>query len=203
MTLLLVDDDPQLATLIAQFLGVERPDWIVRVAGDGHEALRTLGQEPVDIMVVDIQMPGMDGLSLMAKVRADPVLAHLPMILATGRVDRASVRGGMTAGADDYLTKPYTVEELIAAIEARMRLRDMRTAGDEMAATLQNVKNTLTEREIDVLGLIGRGLVTKDIARFLDLSPATVSVHRANIMRKLGLHNSAALAALAVRIKLS
>ena len=63
----------------------------------------------------------MDGLTLLAEIRKDPRLAHLPLILATGRIDRASVRGGMASGADDYLTKPYTVAELMAAVEARLR----------------------------------------------------------------------------------
>ena len=64
------------------------------------------------------------------------------------------------------------------------------------------LKTRLTDREIEILTLIGQGLVTKDIAQRLDLSPATVSVHRANIMDKLNLHNAAALASLAARASL-
>jgi len=204
MRLLLVDDDPQLLRLVAKYLRIAREHWTVFVASDGAEALRVLRQEPVDMMVADIQMPTMDGLSLLAEIRRDPVLARLPLILASGRVDRASVRGGMTAGADDYLTKPYTMEELLAAIEGRTRRLEAEAAehGDTSAAR-ERVKSALTERELDVLRLIGQGLVTKDIAQQLGLSPATVSVHRASIMRKLHLHNSAALAALAVRTNLS
>jgi two-component system response regulator FixJ len=148
-------------------------------------------------------MPAMDGLSLLAEVRKDARLAALPMILATGRVDRASMRGGMASGADDYLTKPYTVDELVAAVEARLR-RSQQGANSEDASQLRaRLQRLLTERELEVLGLIGRGLVTKDIARELALSPATVSVHRANIMEKLNLHNAAALAATAERAGLT
>jgi len=109
----------------------------------------------------------------------------------------------MASGADDYLTKPYTVDELVAAVEARLR-RSQQGANSEDASQLRaRLQRLLTERELEVLGLIGRGLVTKDIARELALSPATVSVHRANIMEKLNLHNAAALAATAERAGLT
>jgi two-component system response regulator FixJ len=143
----------------------------------------------------------MDGLSLLAEIRKDERLARLPTILISGRVDRASMRSGMASGADDYLTKPYSVDELIESIEARMRR--VQDASRDASVVRDRLRAVLTARELEVLGLIGRGLVTKDIAKNLRLSPATVSVHRANIMQKLGLHNSAALAALAVQAKLT
>jgi DNA-binding NarL/FixJ family response regulator len=203
MRILIADDDPVLLDATAECIAIERPGWTVLVAKDGLEALRLLREETVDILIADIEMPAMDGLSLLAEVRKDARLAALPMILATGRVDRASVRGGMASGADDYLTKPYTVDELIAAVEARLR-RSQQGASSEDASQLRaRLQQLLTERELEVLGLIGRGLVTKDIARKLALSPATVSVHRANIMEKLGLHNAAALAAMAERAGLT
>jgi len=200
MKVLLVDDDPQILNATAACIPLLRANWEVIVASDGLEALQLLRDGHVDILVADIQMPAMDGLSLLAEIRKDERLASLPMILASGRVDRASMRSGMSSGADDYLTKPYSVHELIAAIEAR--LRRVQDASQEASAMRDRLRAVLTERELEVLGLIGRGLVTKDIAKNLGLSPATVSVHRANIMQKLGLHNSAALAALAVQAKL-
>jgi two-component system response regulator FixJ len=201
MKVLIVDDDPQILNATAACIPLLRVDWEVIVASDGLEALRLLRNGNVDMLVADIQMPAMDGLSLLAEIRGDPRLARLPMILASGRVDRASVRGGMSSGADDYLTKPYSVDELIAAIEAR--LQRVQEAFPEASVVRDNLRAVLTERELEVLRRIGRGLVTKDIANDLGLSPATVSVHRANIMQKLGLHNSAALAALAVRANLT
>jgi DNA-binding NarL/FixJ family response regulator len=203
MRILIADDDPVLLDATAECIAIERPGWTVLVAKDGLEALRLLREGSVDILIADIEMPAMDGLSLLAEVRKDARLAALPMILATGRVDRASMRGGMASGADDYLTKPYTVDELVAAVEARLR-RSQQGANSEDASQLRaRLQRLLTERELEVLGLIGRGLVTKDIARELALSPATVSVHRANIMEKLNLHNAAALAATAERAGLT
>jgi len=202
--ILLVDDDRVLLGHLQRLLRVERPQWSVLTAFDGAEAIRLLRAEPLDLLVSDIQMPGMDGLALLAEVRREPALARLPVIFMTARDDRASVRNGMTSGADDYLTKPFSTEELIQAMDARLRRlvqEDGQAGGcrrlfDELAAIL-------TGRELEVLALIGQGLVTKDIAADLDLSFRTVSVHRANIMRKLDLHNAAALAALAIQANIA
>ncbi|WP_306599064.1 response regulator transcription factor [Geothrix sp. 21YS21S-2] len=201
MRILLVDDDASLAGILADSLTLQRPDWEVRVALDGAAALEILRAEAIDLLVSDIQMPSMDGIALLQNLRADPRLAGLPVILASGRNEWGQVREGMCSGADDYLVKPFSGRELIQAIEIRLqRLRPPQAAqevppGPSLAP--------LTERERDVLALIGKGLVTKEIAERLDLSPHTVGVHRSNIMRKLDLHTSAALAALAVRARLS
>jgi DNA-binding NarL/FixJ family response regulator len=202
MHILLTDDDELLVAPLREFLRLERPDWVVTTSTDGNAALKILRAEPVDLLVTDIQMPTMDGMALLEEIRQDPHLSGLPLIFATGRNDRASMRTGMVSGADDYLTKPYSGEELLAAIEARLKRTPpaQEVAGEREAVALSKA---LTERELEILHLVGEGLVTKEIAESLKLSPATVSVHRANIMRKLDLHNAAALAALAVRARLS
>jgi DNA-binding NarL/FixJ family response regulator len=204
MRILLVDDERLLLASLTRALRVQRPDWMVETAGNGEEAARLLKPLGVDILVTDIQMPGMDGMALLRQVRNDPALARLPLILISGQDDRSSVRAGMSSGADDYLTKPFSAEELIQAVESRMRRRDQ--GGDPSgsgAALQQRLKATLTDREREVLILIGQGLVTKDIAAELEVSPRTISVHRQHIMGKLDLHNAAALAALAIRASLA
>lgn len=201
MRILLVDDDALVLTPLTEFLRLERPDWEVVTASDGSHALTQLQAGNVDLLVTDIQMPTLDGMALLEAIRSDPKLCGIPLIFATGRVDRASMRHGMASGADDYLTKPYSGDELIAAIEARLK-RVPPAQSQEAMAEAEAVRGVLTERELDILRLVGKGLVTKEIAQLLGLSPATVSVHRANIMRKLDLHTASALAGLAVRIQL-
>jgi DNA-binding NarL/FixJ family response regulator len=197
MKILLVDDDRPLLAALVRILRLERPGWEVATATDGAEAMRVLGSEPINLLVTDIQMPGLDGMGLLAAVRRDPRLADLPLIFITAQTDRGSMRRGMVSGADDYLTKPFSAEELVAAIDGRLQRQERGAQGENgLQARLQEI---LTERERTVLTLIGRGLVTKEIAAEIGLSPMTVSVHRANIMRKLDLHNAAALAALAIR----
>jgi len=197
---LLVDDERLVLVLMRRALRALRPDWELEVASDGLEALSLLKSQKVDMLVTDVQMPGMDGMALLMQVRRDPDLARLPLILISAQDDRNSVRQGMHSGADDYLTKPFTPEELVQTVEARWRRleRDREPVPGSNKAQEQ-VKDLLTERELEVLALIGQGLVTKDIAAALDLSPKTVSAHRQNIMGKLDLHNAAALAALAIR----
>jgi DNA-binding NarL/FixJ family response regulator len=203
MRVLLVDDERLLLVSLTRALRVQRPTWVIDTASDGVQAMALLRTQPVDILVTDIQMPGMDGMALLMQVRRDPELARLPLILISAEDDRLSVRKGMSSGADDYLTKPFSAEELILSVESRLRRlepgADAAANGDALKRELMGV---LTERELGVLALIGQGLVTKDIAAELDLSPKTVSAHRQNIMGKLDLHNAAALAALAIRASL-
>jgi len=80
--------------------------------------MRLLKSQHVDLLITDVQMPGMDGLALLMQVRKDPCLAGLPLILISALDDRSSVRKGMFSGADDYLTKPFSAEELILTWKA-------------------------------------------------------------------------------------
>ena len=200
MRVLLVDDERLLLVSLTRALQVKRPEWEIETASDGVEAMRLLKAQHVDLLITDVQMPAMDGLALLAQVRADPYLAALPLILISAQDDRSSVRKGMASGADDYLTKPFSVEELILTVESRLRrLEQGNNASIQSSFLLRQLQQQLTEREMEVLSLIGQGMVTKDIAAALDLSPKTVSAHRQNIMEKLDQHNAAALAALAIR----
>lgn len=205
MHILLADDEAVLLRSVTEFLQRVRPAWQLTTAADGVEALRILRSESIDLLVTDINMPGMDGLALLEAVRADAALRHLPLILVTALSDRATMRRGMSSGADDYLTKPFTGQELVEAVEVRTRRFEPPPAPDagDTPWGREHLQKILTAREFEVLALIGQGLVTKDIAARLEVSPNTVSVFRTSIMRKLDLHNAAALAAVAVRAKLS
>ena len=198
MRLLLVDDDRTIMTSLTRGLRLERPDWDVVTAPDGVKALRLLRSSKVDILVSDVLMPAMGGMALLQAVRTDPNLAALPLILISGSDDRPAIRSGMASGADDYLTKPFSLGELIQSVEGR--LRRLKAGEDPAAASLHaEVRKLLTGREWEVLAQIGAGLATTAIAEKLKLSISTTNVHRYNIMKKLDLHNAAALAALAIR----
>ena len=200
MRVLLVDDERLLLVSLARALEVKRPEWVVETASDGVEAMRLHKSQHVDLLITDVQMPGMDGFALLMQVRKDPYLAGLPLILISAQDDRSSVRKGMFSGADDYLTKPFSADELILTVESRLQRLEQGNNASILTSFLQRqLKEQLTERELEVLSLIGQGMVTKDVAAALDLSPKTVSAHRQNIMEKLDQHNAAALAALAIR----
>ena len=203
MRLLIVDDDPLLLLALQRAFRLEQPEWEVVLARSGAEALEQLRLQPYDVLVSDILMPGMDGMTLLARIRSEPGLADTTVIFMSSLDGRDSVRAGMTAGADDYVTKPFTSAELLAAIAGRLRRKELIPAmTSEDRETREQVCRLLTVRETEVLTEIGRGLVSKEIAAVLGISPRTVDVHRTNLMRKLDVHNATALTRLAMKAQL-
>jgi CheY-like chemotaxis protein len=103
-------------------------DWRVREAADGLTALAAMRQEAPDLVVSDVGMPGMDGYALVAAIRADAELDFVPVLLLTAAASEASRIAGLEGGADDYITKPFSMRELRArvarALDSRRRLRD-------------------------------------------------------------------------------
>lgn len=203
MRILIVDDEPILLLALQRSFRLEQPEWEVVMARSGLEALEQLRLQAFDVLVTDIRMPGMDGMALLGEVRADPLLTDTTVIFMTSLDDRESMRAGMIAGADDYLTKPFTPSELLAAISGRLRRKEtVPLLSREAQVSREQLAGLLTGRETEVLINIGRGLVTKEIAAELGISPRTVDVHRTNLMRKLDLHNATALARLAIKAQL-
>lgn len=125
-TILIVEDDPSIRSQIARLLRLQ--GYGTLEAADGAAALDALRRGGVAAVVSDVTMPGMDGFALVAAIRADPALAATPVVLLTARGDRASVRRGMTGGADDYLAKPFAPGELVqalaAVVEKKARMAD-------------------------------------------------------------------------------
>ena len=203
MLILIVDDEPHLLLALQRSLKSAQPDWEVVLAGSGLDALEQMRLHPFDLLVTDILMPGMDGMGLLAQVRSDPVLADTTVIFMTGKDDRETLRAGMTAGADDYLTKPFAPAELLAAINGRLRRKSLvPTLTHEAKLSQERLAKLLTGREMEIMAQVGRGLVTKEIAAELGISPRTVDVHRSNLMKKLDLHNASALARFAIKTML-
>lgn len=183
---------------------LDREGFLVRTAADGVEGLAALLADPPDLVVCDILMPGLDGYGVLHAARVEPRTAQVPFIFVTGLADRISQRRGMTEGADDFLTKPYNPTELLEAVQARLkRTAELDSAGPGRKQALQRIEKTLTERETEVLRLLGRGLSTKEIATDLGISPRTVDIHRANLMRKLDLRSATAAARFATEAGLA
>jgi class 3 adenylate cyclase len=124
--ILVVEDDAAIRNQIARLLRLQ--GYGTLEAADGAAALGALRRGGVDAVISDVTMPGMDGFDLVAAIRADAALAATPVVLLTALGDRASMRRGMTAGADDYLAKPFAPEELVQALagvlEKKARMED-------------------------------------------------------------------------------
>jgi len=114
--ILFVEDDPEIRSMVADFLG--QNGFRVSVARDGRDMDRVLGISRVDLLILDIMLPGEDGLSLCRRVRAD---GNLPVIMLTARGSEIERVVGLEMGADDYLAKPFSTHELLARIRAVLR----------------------------------------------------------------------------------
>ena len=140
-TILTADDDPQLLRLIARNLQFEGYD--VLTAGDGKQALELIEQHVPDLVVLDVMMPKMDGFTVCQRVRE---FSSVPIIIVTARgQDQDKVRG-LDLGADDYLTKPFSVEELAARVRAVLR-RAQFTASEQTHA--MRTSTTIGDLTID------------------------------------------------------
>jgi len=125
---LIVEDDPDIVELIDHYLRAE--GFEVEGIGDGRHALERLRGGSHDVVILDLQLPGMDGLSLCAELRRDKRTRTLPVIMLTARGDEADRVVGLEVGADDYVVKPFSPKELVARVRALMR-RLERSGEDE------------------------------------------------------------------------
>ena len=117
MTVVLVaDDDADIRLLVVMRLQHSGHD--VTGVGDGRAAVEACRDGDHDLVVLDVMMPGMDGLAACREIRSDPVTARTPVILLTARAQSADVEAGIAAGADDYVTKPFSPRELGSRVEA-------------------------------------------------------------------------------------
>lgn len=187
--ILIIEDDQQVRTNLAFVLA--REGYAVTEAGDGLAGLAAVHQEPPDLILCDIAMPERDGLAVLRELRANPAFAAIPFIFITARATQADLRTGMNLGADDYLPKPFTIEDLLAAIAARFA-RSGQTAPRGGTNPKRLEKLGLTAREAEVLHWVGCGKSNPDIATILGVGIATVKTHLIHIFEKLGLENRAA-----------
>jgi two-component system OmpR family response regulator len=127
---LVVDDEPSLAELLASVLRYE--GWEIRTAADGSSAVRTAREFQPDAILLDVMLPDFDGLEVLRRVRA--ILPHVCVLFLTARDSVQDRVSGITAGGDDYVTKPFSIEELVARI--RVVLRRHNTNGVSASAKL-------------------------------------------------------------------
>jgi two-component system sensor histidine kinase/response regulator len=119
--ILVIDDDDGFRQVIVKFLS--RQGFEVVAASDGKAGVDLAVERLPNLIVCDLNMPGMDGYEVLAALRRDPKLADIPLIFLTGQSQPSQVREGMNLGADDYLTKPVDLADLLSAIEVRLRRR--------------------------------------------------------------------------------
>lgn len=196
--LLIADDHPVVRTgLRGMFVQQEAFD-VLGEATDGAEALRmTLALKP-DVVLMDLRMPGMDGLAAMQAIHAARPETRV-LILSTFSAAH-EVMTAIQAGAAGYVLKDASREELFQAVRAAAQGRTTLSAAlsAQIIDTLRAPEDALTEREIEVLRLAAQGETNKGIGRVLHISEATVKTHLKHIYAKMGVSDRAAAVALAL-----
>ena len=194
--ILVIEDEPQMLANLLTILRAEQFDALG--APDGYRGVELARSEKPDVVLCDITMPGLDGFGVLERLRSDTHTAPVPFIFLTARGERTDVRVGMNLGADDYLTKPVKIADLLAAVASRLARRDQNGSkaggeADQMPAAAGELMILgLTAREADVLFWLIHGKANADIADMLAISPATVKKHLEHVFTKLGVENRTA-----------
>ena len=197
-TVLLVEDDAAIAGPLSRAL--QREGYEVDVVGDGQAALHRAGAAGPDLMVLDLGLPGMDGLEVCRRVRVDQ--PDLPVLMLTARTDEVDFVVGLDAGADDYVGKPFRLAELLARVRALLRRRapevldagGVRLEPSARRVTVDGVEVGLANKEFELLRVLmahaGQVVSREEILREVWNDPEmktskTLDMHMSWLRRKL------------------
>jgi two-component system phosphate regulon response regulator PhoB len=204
---LVVEDEPDIRGLIVHHL--QRDGFRCRAVGNGPDALAAVRAAPPDLVVLDVMLPGMDGLEVCRRLRADATSAAVPIIMLTAKADEVDRVVGLELGADDYVAKPFSPKELVARVRAVLRrarapevVRPLAAGGITLDASRHQVTAggapiTLTPKEFELLQALmesaGRVLSREHLlnrvwgyARADAIESRTVDVHVRRLRAKLG-----------------
>ena len=207
--ILVIEDQAQMRNNLVTILQME--NFEVLSAENGRRGLELARSERPDLILCDVMMPELDGFGVVQALRSDRALATLPVIFLTAKGDKADLRAGMNLGADDYLVKPVSREDLLSAVRIRLDRRRAHQAEVASAKSAAGFKPNfgsprpleslgLTAREAEVLLWVAQGKSNGDISIILGMAEKTVKKHMTNIFDKLGLEgrNAATVRALEV-----
>jgi DNA-binding response OmpR family regulator len=135
--ILIVDDDPNTLEILRRWLA--REGYVTVSVDNGPAGLEALGKDPVDVILLDVMMPGMDGLQVCEKLREHAAYRSIPVVLLTAKDDIETRSRGMQLGVSEYLTKPVNKLDLFARLEAQLHSRELERRMDATAATVANL----------------------------------------------------------------
>jgi DNA-binding response OmpR family regulator len=164
---LVVEDEPTIADVVARYL--QRAGYETQVVGDGAAALAAVGSSRPDLVILDVMLPGINGLEVMRRLREDGGTSRIAILLLTARGEEGDRVAGLRLGADDYVVKPFSPAELIARVDAVLR-RTTTAGGAEHALSFEDLHIdvaghrvtrdgediSLTQREFDLLLFLAR-----------------------------------------------
>ncbi len=198
-SILIVEDEPKLAQLLSEYL--EAADYQTTLVHHGNEVMQVFAQKPYDLILLDIMLPGEDGISLCKKIRQQ---SQVPIIMQTARIDEIDRLLGLEIGADDYICKPYSPKEVVARVKAVLRRsQPQEMNGDNylkldetrLKVFYQSQELELTSVEFELLNVLyqhpgqifSRGQLIQRIYKdHRVVSDRTVDSHIKKLRKKLG-----------------
>ena len=206
---LIVDDQALLRSALVNLLAAEEGIEVVGEAADGASAVESARRHRPDVVVMDVRMPGSDGITATADIVGDPDLAQTRILILTTFEVEENIVGALRAGASGFLAKDADPGEIVRAIrvvasgDALLSPAATRSVVERLLAQPQRLDaaspglDNLTDREREVLGYVARGLSNDEIAGMLVVSPLTIKTHVSRILAKTGSRDRAQLVALA------
>jgi len=185
-TVMLVDDHPLVRSGLSTLIGTADDLELIGEAEGGEQAVKMIAEREPDVVLMDLSMPGMDGIEATRRtLAANP---DVRVVVLTSFADEKRVAEALAAGAIGYLLKDTDGREILAAIRAAAMGNaplDPRVARALLPSATPRVKDTLSARELDVLRLVAKGLANKQIGRSLGISERTVKVHMGHVFRRI------------------
>jgi DNA-binding NarL/FixJ family response regulator len=205
--ILLIEDEPSMRKGMATALEME--GFSVSTASDGRAGIAAALKEHPELILCDVMMPELDGYGVLAALRASPDAMAIPFIFLTAKGEKPDVRHGMNLGADDYLTKPCAVDDLLLAIRARLArksqhlqdaIANVEFTPDFASSTPLEKELGLTPKEAEVLLWVAQGKANGEVATILGSSEGTVKKHMEHILEKLGVESRGAAGLRAIEV---
>jgi two-component system, NarL family, invasion response regulator UvrY len=207
LQILIVDDHAIVRRGLRQIL-TDEPDLQVSETGDAHDAFRRIREHPWDLVVLDLDLPGKSGLDLLKEIRQER--PRLPVLILSVHLPEQFAVRTLRAGASGFLSKDAAPDELVKAIRQILRGGKYITAptAERLLAELNAPAtgmphDALSDREFQILRLLGAGKTVKAIAAELSLSVPTVSTYRARVLKKMGLRTTAEVVRYAIEHRVS
>jgi diguanylate cyclase (GGDEF)-like protein/PAS domain S-box-containing protein len=182
-SILIVDDESQNRRLLEALLGHE--GYVTRTAGDGEEALVAIADEPPDLILLDVMMPGLDGRQVARAVKADPATSKIPIIMVTAQTDRDARLAALDAGAEDFLSKPVDRAELWLRVRNLLRLKRLSDLLESHQVTLETQVHERTAQ------LRARTVDLKRFRTALDASNDSIVLVNRTTMRYVAVNSTA------------
>ena len=195
-TVYIVDDDPGIRASISDLLDSIGVSTVAFASAEDFLAARN--SDMSGCLLLDVRLPGMNGMEMQAKLSESGF--SIPIIIMTAHGDMPMVRKALKSGAVEFLIKPFRDEELLEAVEQAFAIDQARKRVGNLVNSIQARTGTLTMRESQVMALVAAGLTNKEIADKLNLSVATVKLHRGQMMRKMEVETLADLVKIWERI---